>query len=410
MTVTSDTNPLVDAAAALHDDVVAVRREIHRHPELGLALPHTQSVVLDALSGLDVSVRTGSGESTWVIADLHGGLGDGPAVLLRADMDALPLHEDTGLEFTSEHADRMHACGHDAHTAMLVGALRLLHDRRETFAGTIRFMFQPGEEGHAGALGMIGDGVLHDPPVVGAFAIHVTPNIPTGVVASRAGTLLAAADEIYATIRGRGGHASQPHLSNDPIPVLCEAVGALQTLVTRRVDIFHPAVLTIASIHAGTTTNVIPESASLEGTIRTTSRATREAMHDGVVRVIEGIAAAHDMEAEVEVRTGYPVTANDPAFVARVEHVVGETLGLGRWVTMPSPTMGAEDFSFVLEHVPGAMVFLGACPPDTSFVDAPSCHSNLMTIDERAMTSGVALHAAMALDMLASPPAAHPGG
>jgi amidohydrolase len=396
--------PELEAAArAVLPEVVAVRRAIHAHPEIGLALPATQATILEALAPFDLDVRTGSAVTS-VVADLRGGAGDGPTVVLRADMDALPMPEDTGVEFASKQPGVMHACGHDAHVAMLLGAVRLLHDRRAGFTGTVRFMFQPGEEGFHGARHMIDEGVLADPEPDAAFAIHVTPNVPSGYVAARAGTILAAADEIYATISGRGGHASQPHLSNDPIPVLCEAVLALQTFVTRRVDVFNPAVVTIGSLHAGTTDNVIPETGRLEGTIRTTSEATRSIVHAGIERVLHGIAAAHGMRSEVEIVHGYPVTVNEAAFVERVAGVTKGLFGDQRYFTMPAPAMGAEDFSYVLQKVPGAMVFLGACPPGVGLAEAASCHSNRMLIDEDALAAGVALHAAVALDVLARPP------
>jgi amidohydrolase len=391
-----DPTTLLDAAAGVAADVVAMRRRLHRHPELGLQLPLTQRAVLDALEGLPLRVRTGESLSS-VVADLDGAH-PGPTLLLRADMDALPVTEDTGLDCASTVAGAMHACGHDAHTAMLVGAARVLAGLAPALRGRVRFMFQPGEEGFHGARTMIDEGALEG--VDAAFAIHVTPNVPSGFVAGRAGAFLASADDLRIVVRGRGGHASSPHLALDPIPIACEIVTALQTFVARRVHVFDPAVVTIASIHAGTTTNVVPETAELLGTVRATSPGARAFARRGIERVARGVAAAHDAEVDVEVHDGYPVTVNHAASEARIAEVVRRALGPDRYLPMPWPAMGAEDFSYVLERVEGAIVFLGVCPPGSDPAHAPGCHSNRMTLDEGALVAGVALHAAVALDVL----------
>lgn len=395
---------LLAEAGALLDDVVSLRRDLHRRPELGLDLPRTQARVLEALDGLPLTVATGEGQSS-IVADLDGGGRPGPTVLLRGDMDALPVPEDTGLDFASEVEGAMHACGHDAHTAMLAGAARLLAGRRSELAGRVRFLFQPGEEGHGGAAVALREGLLDASdgaePVSWAFAVHQSPSFPSGMVATRPGPLLASADEVFVTVRGRGGHASMPHLANDPVPVACEVVQALQTWVTRRVDVFQPAVVTIGRIRAGTTTNVIPESARLDGTIRTVAPRVRAEAHAAVRRIAEHVAAAHDMAAEVEIRDGYPVTVNDGAaaddVLATARWLVGDELSLA----LPSPVMGAEDFSYILDRVPGAMAFLGTRPPGVPAAEVASNHSNRMVIDESAMATGVALYAASALRRLA---------
>ena len=394
---------LLAEAGALLDDVVSLRRDLHRRPELGLDLPRTQARVLEALDGLPLTVATGEGQSS-IVADLDGGR-PGPTVLLRGDMDALPVPEDTGLDFASEVEGAMHACGHDAHTAMLAGAARLLAGRRSELAGRVRFLFQPGEEGHGGAAVALREGLLDasdgTEPVSWAFAVHQSPSFPSGMVATRPGPLLASADEVFVTVRGRGGHASMPHLANDPVPVACEVVQALQTWVTRRVDVFQPAVVTIGRIRAGTTTNVIPESARLDGTIRTVAPRVRAEAHAAVRRIAEHVAAAHDMAAEVEIRDGYPVTVNDGAaaddVLATARWLMGDELSLA----LPSPVMGAEDFSYILDRVPGAMAFLGTRPPGVPAAEVASNHSNRMVIDESAMATGVALYAASALRRLA---------
>ncbi len=382
------------------DDVVELRRAIHRHPELGIDNPATQRRIVDALEGLGLDVHVGEGQISSVVADLHGA-SPGPVFLLRADTDALPMHEESGEPFSSEVGGRAHACGHDAHVAMLVGAARILAGRRDEVEGTIRFMFQPGEEGSGGAAHMIDEGVMTLPDgraVEAAFAIHITPNAPTGVVAARPGPLLAATDDFEVVVHGRGSHASSPHMGIDPLPVACEIVTALQTFVTRRVDAFNPIVLTVAQIHAGTATNVIAEHANLNGTIRSVSPESRARAVLGFDRIVRNIAAAHECEVEIDLQQGYPVTVNDGGFLAFVEGVIGDVMGQGSYFELPTPLMGAEDFSYVIDRVPGAMVFLGACPPEIeNFLDAPSCHSNLMRIDEAAFAHGVALHVAVAL-------------
>jgi hippurate hydrolase len=396
---TLDAGALLDQAGALLDDVVALRRDLHRRPELGLDLPRTQARVLDALDGLPLTVTTGEGLSS-IVADLDGDE-PGPTVLLRGDMDALPLSEDTGLDFVSEVDGAMHACGHDAHTAMLVGAARLLVANRRHLAGRVRLFFQPGEEGHGGAAVALREGLLDatagGEPVTRAFALHQTPTIPSGMIATRRGPLMASADELFVTLRGRGGHASMPHEANDPVPVACEIVQALQTWVTRRVDAFTPAVITIGRIRAGTTTNVIPETAHIDGTMRTVTPRVREEARAAVRRIAEHVAAAHEMTVEVEIGEGYPVTVNADVAADEVLATARWLVGEDRSVAMPSPVMGAEDFSYILERTPGAMAFLGTRPPGTPPREVAPNHSNRMVIDEPAMAAGVALYAALAL-------------
>ena len=377
-----------------------MRRRLHRQPEIGLQLPTTQAVVMEELQALGLEPRPG-GTTTSVTAVIEGGR-PGPTTLLRADMDALPLEEDTGLDFTSEVPGAMHACGHDTHVAMLLGAARLLVERREAMAGRVLLMFQPGEEGRHGARFMLEEGLLEDGPhgaggVTRALALHISTRYPADTIALRAGAMLASADAIRGTVRGRGGHASAPHLALDPIPVAAELILALQSAVTRRVDVFDPAVLTIAHIEGGTTNNIIPASVLFEGTIRTVSPATRELMADLVHQVAAGVAAAHGAVIDIEIVPGYPVTLNDPATTAWIRDLAVGLAGEDEVEDLAAPIMGAEDFSYVLERVPGMMAFLGARPASEDSETAPQNHSNLVVFDEASMALGVALYAAAAL-------------
>jgi hippurate hydrolase len=311
-------------------------------------------------------------------------------------MDALPMQEETGLPFASQVPGAMHACGHDAHSAMLVGAARALCARRDSLPGTVVFMFQPGEEGYHGARFMIEDGLLDDVlPGRGpdaAFALHIWPTAKRGAVIGRAGPLLASADTLRATITGRGGHAAMPHDSLDPIPVACEIVMALQALVARTVPVADPAVLSITKISAGSAHNVVPGSAELLGTLRTLSEATRSRLHEAFVRLVENIAAAHGLTAEARIDTGYPPTVTDARATGLVRSIAGED----DWVELGAPIMGAEDFSYVLREIPGAMAFIGVAPEGSAPDSQPPLHNTRMTIEEDVLGKGVALHCAFA--------------
>ncbi len=378
---------------------MALRRAIHRHPELGLTLPRTQQAVQQALADVPVTLHTGS--STSSVLGLIEGDRPGPTVLLRADMDALPLSEESGVPFRSEVDAAMHACGHDTHVAMLASAARLLAERRSELAGSVLLMFQPGEEGYHGAHHMLSDGLLDvaETPER-ALALHITSKLDCGLVQSRPGPIMASSDVLRVTVTGRGGHASAPQNALDPVPAAAAMVGALQTMVTRTLNVFDPAVVTVSRISAGTTSNIIPETAELEGTIRALSEATRARVREEVVRVCEHVAAAHGCTAVVGVEHGYPVTINDDTVAPQVVELAGRVLGQRHAELMPHPIMGSEDFSYVLAKVPGAMAFLGACPPGIDPEEAPANHSNRVVFDESALVHGVALYAAFALDAL----------
>jgi len=394
----ADISVLLAEAHSMLPEAIALRRRIHAKPELGLDLPLTTQAVLDRLDGLDVQIDRGPSTSG-IIVSLTGtksGSQSGRTILLRGDMDALPMPEETGLDFSSEFDGRMHACGHDAHTAMLVEAVHLLHRHREELPGTVKFMFQPGEEGHGGARLMIEDGLLDaDPKPDAAFALHITPNFRAGAIIGKPGPMLASADVWNIKVTGKGGHASMPHLAVDPIAVAFEIGLALQSMVTRRIDVFDPVVLTCAQVNAGTTNNVIPESAEMIGTLRACSEHSREMAHKGIERVAKNIAAAHLCTATVTIDPGYPVTINDADFVAFARGVATELLGAEHYVPANAPVMGAEDFSYVLQRMPGCMMFLGVMPDGHHDHVAP-CHSNHMILNEDSMAVGIALHAAIA--------------
>jgi amidohydrolase len=414
-----------DEAARIAGEIAELRHAIHREPEIGLDLPKTQAKVLAALDGLPLEISTGRGVSS-VTAVLRGGGQGGPGgmgpprrggdrggrppgqqspvVLLRGDMDALPVTEETGLPYASEIPGAMHACGHDLHTAMLAGAARLLSARKAELPGTVIFMFQPGEEGYAGARHMINEGVLDaagERPVA-AYGLHVTSQrLPCGTFSTRPGAMLAAADQITVTVHGRGGHASAPHQAADPIPVACEMVTALQTLVTRKFDVFDPVVITVGSFHAGTTDNVIPDEARFLATARSFSPESRSALAELVPRLIGDIARAHGLSAEAIYAAEYPVTVNDAAEAAFAGETIDDVFGADHGERAEFPLTGAEDFSFVLEQVPGAFVMLGACPAGTDPLTAPTNHSAHAVFDDAALADGTALYAELALRRLA---------
>ncbi|MER6469733.1 M20 metallopeptidase family protein [Streptomyces collinus] len=392
---------LLEEARRLAPDAIALRRALHRVPETGLDLPTTQRLVLEALDGLGLEIRTGRALSS--VSAVLTGADDGPTILLRADMDALPVVEDTGLPFTSRTAGLMHACGHDVHMAMLVGAARLLAGRRDTLAGNVVFMFQPGEEGEHGARHMIEEGVLKasGARADAAFALHVHPNLPVGALRLRSGPQMAASDRFRVVVRGRGGHASAPHTTCDPVPVACEIVLALQTMVTRGLAADDSAVLSVTGLAAGTAAGIIPDTAELGGTLRTLSEQTRSRLHEALARVAQGVAAAHGATAEVTVTPGYPVTVNDAAFTDLVLSTATDVLGPEAVARQPAPQMTAEDFSYVLRAVPGALAFVGACPPGRDPHEAPSLHSARLDLDEDVIRAGIACEAAVALAFLA---------
>ena len=389
------TKNLLEDSRAIADRIVSLRRAIHAEPELGLQTPKTLAKVRAELADLPLEWREGP-SCTGAVAVLNPGKA-GRSVLLRGDMDALPMDELTGLDFASTVPGRMHACGHDTHTAMLAGAARVLAARADELAGEVRFMFQPGEEGFHGARFMLDDGLL-DPLPDAAFALHIMPNAPHGTIGGRAGTLLAAADMLDIAVRGRGGHASMPHDTRDPVPVACEIVMALQAMVTRRFDAAEAVVVTITQLDAGSAHNIVPDKALLRGTMRTLTPDKRAAVQADIRRVAENIAAAHDCTAEVTITEGFPPTINDPRAVDLAERVA---TGLGgAFLRLEAPIMGAEDFSYVLAKVPGAMCFLGVAEEGADWKSCCSIHSSRMMVDESVLPRGTAFLAGCATDFL----------
>ena len=398
---------LRDDAHELTGEITRLRHQLHQRPEIGLELPETQRTVLDALSGLPLEISTGTSCSSVTAVLRGGGAANGqpaPAVLLRGDMDALPVQEATGVEFSSTIDGAMHACGHDLHTAMLVGAARLLSAHRDELRGDVVFMFQPGEEGWDGAGHMLAEGVLDaaGARVQRAYGIHVIAGkFPRSQFTTRPGTMMASSDGLFVTVHGTGGHGSAPHRARDPISVAAEMLTSLQTMVTRQFDIFDPVVITAGYFHAGTRRNIIPQQAKFDATVRTFSRAAQERIAVASVRLCESIAAAHGLEAEVTYNTEYPVTVNDPAQAEFASGVVADVFGTDRFAPMRDPDAGAEDFSRVLEEVPGCYLFLGACPHDDP-ESAADNHSALAQFDDSVMADGCLLHASLAVRALES--------
>ena len=387
------TSELLAAAQALGGSIINDRRTIHSHPELAYQEEQTSTLVQARLRDLGVPFRAGVG-GTGVVGLIRGERGDGPCVLLRADMDALPIEEETPVPFASEVSGVMHACGHDAHTAILLGAARMLMERRSAFAGTVKLMFQPAEEGGAGAARMIEQGVLGDPPVDAAFMLHVGPELPAGIVASGGGPLLAGADSFTITIEGRGGHAARPHVAIDPVVVGAQVVTALQSLVAREVDPTAPAVVTLATFNAGRAHNIIPDRAVITGTIRAFDDTLFESLERRLREIVEGVASAMRATATVNFEMRYPPSVCDERMAGVLGEAARSVLGDGAVVPFEQ-RMGAEDFAFVLQKVPGAMLSLGVQSPDWP---APKpLHTATFDLDESALPVGAACMASVAL-------------
>ena len=369
------------------EKISALRRDIHREPELGFDTEKTAAKVLAALEGLPLEVETGVAENG-IVATLRGG-GDGPTVGLRADMDALPIAEETNLPFASEVEGKMHACGHDGHTSMLVGAAHALCGMRDELNGTVKFVFQPAEEGGGGGGVMVEEGVADGLDSI--FALHLWPGLPFGTAATKAGPIMAAADAFEMEVRGTGGHGAMPHLSADAVVISAHVVTALQTVVSREVDPVEPAVLTVGEIGAGTAFNIIPETARIGGTVRTLDEELRRRMPERIEALAQGVARGMRGDAILDYRFSYPVTRNDAGAADRVLKTANALFGEGAGRELPNPSMGAEDFAYFLEKVPGAFVWLGVGE------DVSGLHTPQFAFDEKILPRGSALLAALAL-------------
>jgi amidohydrolase len=383
---------------ALFDDAVAVRRDIHRHPELGFYEVRTAAIVERRLRALGLDVHPGIA-TTGVIGVLRGAR-PGRTIMLRADMDALPMPEENDVSYASSVDGVTHACGHDGHVAILLAAAALVAERRDELAGTIVFCFQPAEEGGGGARVMIEEGVIERFGVQRAYGLHLTSQIPTGIAALRPGPFMASSDEVDITIHGRGGHASLPHASVDPLFTAANVVVGLNHVVSRHVDPIEPAVLSICSLHSGTTHNVIPSTATVRGTVRTFNDALRGTIEQRIERVVSGACHATGAEFELVYRRGFPVTSNDVDQAAYVRSLAERELGEGRVVTSPQ-VMGSEDFSYFAQRVPACFFFLGSRGDERT--GYPNHHGRF-DIDETALATGIEMMAALALDAPRSAP------
>ncbi len=372
------------------EKISALRRDIHREPELGFDTEKTAQKVLDALDGLPLEIQTGVARNGIVAALV--GENEGPTVGLRADMDALPITEETDLPFSSEVDGKMHACGHDGHTSMLVGAAHTLSGMRDRLNGTVKFFFQPAEEGGGGGRVMVEEGAADGLDSI--FALHLWPGLPFGTVATKAGPIMAAADAFEMEVRGTGGHGAMPHLSADAVVIAAHVVTALQTVVSREVDPVEPAVLTVGEIGAGTAFNIIPERARLGGTVRTLNEGLRKTMPGRIEAIAQGVARGMRADAHLDYTFSYPVTRNDAEAAGRALKTAGDLFGEESVLELANPSMGAEDFAYFLEKIPGAFVWLGVGE------DVSGLHTPQFAFDEKVLARGAALLAALALNRL----------
>lgn len=391
---------LLKQSQGLSKELIRIRRQLHQIPEFGLNLPKTQSLILEEIAGLG-EVILGKALSSIVLIIDSGK--PGPTVLLRADMDGLQVQEETGLDFQSING-LMHACGHDLHMAAAIGAARVLASRKDNFAGKVAIWFQPGEEGHGGADVMIAEGALAitgEPPIA-AYGLHVFTSIPNGVFSSKAGTLMASSGDILVNFEGQGGHGSMPWLSKDPITAMVETISGLQQMIAKQFDALDPVIINVGWVRSGetATTNVIPESASFGATVRTFSETNFDRVRELVPNFVHSMASAHQVSVSVEFSAASKVLINDNSSVIRASELAVALFGAKRYQQLPRPIPGGEDFSSILEQIPGAFIFLGACPkndnPDLAFTN----HSNRAVFDDSVIADGAALLASLALSHL----------
>jgi hippurate hydrolase len=394
------TQSILEQAQSLLPELQSLRRKLHQIPEFGLELPNTLKVILDEISPLG-EITLGK-SITSAVLHIKGDL-PGPTVLLRADMDALAVIEDTGVPYASTNGF-MHACGHDLHMAMGVGAAKILASRKSELKGEVIIFFQPGEEGHHGADVMIEEQALlvSGSKPIRAYGLHVFSSYPVGMMGSRSGPLMASAGDLLVTVTGSGGHGSMPWLSKDPISVLNEIMSALQTMVTKRFSAFDPVIVNIGWVRAGdtATTNVIPETASFGATVRVFSEENATKLKQYTQELVDSIATGFGLSATVEFTRATKVLMNDPQAISSVEKVTSELFGASRYINLPTPIAGGEDFASIVSEVPGAFVFMGACPPGTDHTTAATNHSNKAVFDDSVLGDGAALLASLAVDAL----------
>ena len=395
----SSTELLIEANGFL-DESVKIRRELHQIPEFGLELPRTQARILESIQGLGEITLGKSLNSIGLV--IRGGK-PGPTVLLRADMDALSVREETGLDFASTNGF-MHACGHDLHMSAGIGAAKLLFAHRQELNGDVLIWFQPGEEGHHGADIMIEEGFLEltGATPVAAYGLHVFTSLPLGAIACKPGPMMASAGDMIVKFHGSGGHGSMPWLSKDPVTPMVEAISSLQSMLNKRFDQFDPVILNVGWIRAGddATTNVIADEASFGATVRTFSEKNTKLLHELAPELIHSIARAYGVEAEVSFSRATKVLMNDPDAVTKVEKIAHELVGESGYQLMPTPIAGGEDFASIVAEVPGAFVFVGACPPAIEFAAAPTNHSAKAQFDDSVLALCSALLASLAMEHL----------
>ena len=385
-------NELRTLVEAQKDWIVNIRRKLHRIPERGFDLFKTQKVVMDALDEIGIPYTT---ERTWVIGLIEGAL-PGGVVALRADMDALPIDEPAGCPFASEHPGMMHACGHDAHTAMVLGAAKVLYGLRDQLHGKVKLLFQPAEETDGGAEPMVAAGAMENPHVDRVYGLHVMPRLPLGAVETRPGTLNASTDSIRITVHGTAGHGAYPESSVDAIVCMAQVITSLQTVVSRNVSPLQSAVLTLGVIEGGTAQNIICDKVTVRGTLRTANAELRAMMMARIRAIAEGVCTAMGCRAEVEISTGYAALVNNDAEAARVMRVASRLFGAENTLEKREPSMGGEDFSFFSDCAPGAFFHIGCSPVDKK--DPPPLHSKDFYLDEDCLTIGTLMHVALALD------------
>ncbi|MHB1419915.1 MAG: M20 metallopeptidase family protein [Bacillota bacterium] len=389
MSIALNGRGMLSCARVKEQEIIAWRRRIHQHPELGFAEQATSGLVASVLTNLGLDVRIGVG-GTGVVGLLEGGR-TGPTIALRADMDALPVQEETGLEFASLNPGVMHACGHDAHVAMMLGAATILHEQRSTLAGTVKLIFQPCEENPpGGALAMLEDGVLEHPQVDAILGLHVNPHLPAGVIGWKEGPIMAAADMFVVEVHGQGGHGAAPHQTVDAVMVAAEVIQSLQTIVSRRVDPLEPAVISVGTINGGYKNNIIADKVVMTGTVRSLDPELRLRIPEEIKRVIEGIASAHGATCTLEYQWGFPPLINNSKLVALVREAGQEVAGKGKTLLINRPSMGGEDFAFFAQKVPGAYFYLGVGKKDQ--VMHPWHHSRF-DLEETALPVGAAVMA-----------------